>query len=71
MLSQKYTVQFFVSFYKQESDAQDHDVPQVLQGVLKCIHSFTNELWLMSIMCQTLCHLPPYVVLSDPHIILI
>ena len=42
MLPQKYTVQFFVSFYKQESDVQDHDDPQVLKGVLKCTHSFTE-----------------------------
>lgn len=42
MLPQKYTVPFFVSFYKQESDVQDHDDPQVLKGVLKCTHSFTE-----------------------------
>ena len=70
-LPQKYTFQYFVSFYKHESEVQDHSLPQGLQVVLKLFTHLLNEHWLMPIMCQTPCYLPLYVISSNPHFILI
>lgn len=66
-LPQKYTVQFFVIFYKQEW----YSGPQCSIGTVGVHRSVLthslNERWLMSMMCQTLCHLPPYVVVRSSH----